>query len=619
MKNQKAFCDPDPKITGATEKAEKMFERDASKLDEENFFRAFDRNRSHPARTLLAIYKGNYGRLLLAFLFHLIKTSPCFILPIVTAHVINVATASGEHPLSDIYVAIGFLIVLLLQNILTNYLYQINISKSTRLVESGLRAAMVRKLQQLSISFHHEMQSGRIQSKIMRDVETVESLSTQLIGSAVGIVGNFIFAMCVTASKNVIVLLFFLMAVPVAVLIMRLFRRRIQTQNAAFRQGLEMTSASVMEMVEMVPVTKAHALESVEETKISSELNRVASRGYALDITQSFFGSISWVVFQVFQVICLAFTGTLAYKGEIEVGDVSLYQSYFTSMIGQLNGILGLIPIIAKGLESVNSIGDIMLANQIESDKGKIRMKSLEGRYEFEDVCFHYDDAPERNILNHLSLSVKKGETIALVGESGSGKSTILNLVIGFFMPSSGRVTVDGKDLTKINLHDYRSHIAVVPQNSILFSGTIRENITYGLNDVTEEQLWAAVRAANLEEMISRMPEGIDTAVAEHGSNLSGGQRQRISIARAIIRNPSVIVLDEATSALDSVSEKLIQNAIENLCADRTTFIVAHRLSTIRNADRIAVIREGVCVECGTYDELMEKQGEFFTFKKLQS
>lgn len=619
MKKQETFSQFEQKENEASEKAEKMFERDAAKLDEENFFRAFDRNRSHPVRTLLAIYKGNYGRLFLAFLFHLIKSSPCFILPLVTAQVINVATASGEHPLSDMYVAIGFVVVLLLQNVLTNYLYQINISKSTRLVESGLRAAMVRKLQQLSITFHREMQSGRIQSKIMRDVETVESLSTQLIGSAVGIAGNFIFAMSVTASKNLIVLLFFLMAVPVAVLIMRIFRRRIQSRNTAFRQGLEMTSASVMEMVEMVPVTKAHALENVEENKINGELNRVASRGYALDITQSFFGSISWVVFQVFQVVCLAFTGTLAYHGEIEIGDVSLYQTYFTSMIGQLNGILSLIPIIAKGLESVNSIGDIMLANKIESDKGKARMKELEGRYEFEDVCFHYDDDPDRNILNHLNLSVKKGETIALVGESGSGKSTILNLVIGFFMPSSGRVTVDGQDLTGINLHDYRSHIAVVPQNSILFSGTIRENITYGLNDVTDEQVANAVRAANLEDMIAKMPEGINTLVSEHGSNLSGGQRQRISIARAIIRNPSVIVLDEATSALDSVSEKLIQSAIENLCADRTTFIVAHRLSTIRNADRIAVIRDGVCVEHGTYDELMEKQGEFYTFKKLQA
>ena len=222
-------------------------------------------------------------------------------------------------------------------------------------------------------------------------------------------------------------------------------------------------------------------------------------------------------------------------------------------------------------------------------------------------------------MLNGLNLKVNKGETIALVGESGAGKSTILNLVIGFNMPTGGLLTIDGEDFTQIDLRSYRKHLAVVPQTSILFSGSIRDNITYGQENVSDEMLRQVIEAANLAELVDSLPDGGDTAVGEHGGTLSGGQRQRISIARALIRNPQVIVLDEATSALDSISEKLIQEAISNLTRERTTFIVAHRLSTIRDADKIAVIADGRCVEYGTFDELMALKGEFYKMKMIQS
>ena len=208
---------------------------------------------------------------------------------------------------------------------------------------------------------------------------------------------------------------------------------------------------------------------------------------------------------------------------------------------------------------------------------------------------------------------------MALVGESGSGKSTVLNLVIGFNKLDSGSLKIDGIDAADIDMRSYRRFISMVPQNSILFSGTIRENITYGRQHVTEELLNYAVRAAQLESVIAKLPDGLDTMVGEHGAKLSGGQRQRISIARAIIRNPQVIIFDEATSALDSVTESEIQKAIENLTKDRTTFIVAHRLSTIKNADKIAVMENGRCVEYGTYDELMAKKGAFYKLKQMQS
>ena len=262
------------------------------------------------------------------------------------------------------------------------------------------------------------------------------------------------------------------------------------------------------------------------------------------------------------------------------------------------------------------SIGEILSATDIEDNTNKVQIDKLEGSYEFKDVAFSYD--ADQKLLNGLSLNVRAGETIAFVGESGCGKTTTLNLVLGFYHATGGQVLVDGKDIKDIDLHSYRSHIAIVPQNSVLFTGTIRENITYGVENATADDIARAIEAAQLTNLINSLPDGIDTMLTEHGANLSGGQRQRISIARAIIRNPSVIIFDEATSALDSVSEREIQKAIDNLTENRTTFIVAHRLSTIRNADRIAVLKGGVCVEIGSYDELMAKKGLFYQMQTVQ-
>lgn len=276
-----------------------------------------------------------------------------------------------------------------------------------------------------------------------------------------------------------------------------------------------------------------------------------------------------------------------------------------------------LIPIVAKGLESVHSIGDVLTAEDVEDNRKKKKLKELHGDISFSDVEFCYPDSGHP-VLEHLNLHIKQGETIAFVGPSGAGKSTILNMVIGFSKPSGGRILIDGNDITKLNLNSYRKYIAVVPQTSILFSGTIRDNITYGLDDINDEQLQQVLLASNLKEMIDALPDGLDTRIQEHGGNLSGGQRQRISIARAFVRNPKILILDEATSALDTISEKQIQEATHNLAHDRTTLIVAHRLSTIRDADRIAVVENGGIAEIGTYEELIEKKGAFYEMQRMQ-
>ena len=549
------------------------------KVDTESWFiECYRNNQGHPLRTLVHLYKGNYHKFVLAVICFFAKHACVWVLPIITANIINDVTSHNPDTFRNIIFYSILEAGLILLNIPMNYLYTSYKSLATRYAETGLRKALIRKLQQLSISYHVETQSGRLQSKIMRDVEAVEGLSTQLFLSILNIALNIGVALVVTISKSRIVFIFFLLTTPVAAITMVTFRNIMKKRNTEFRKEMEETSARVMEMVELV----------------------------------------GWAVFQIFQVICLAFTGYLAIGGKIQAGDITLYQSYFATVVNQVSSIVTLLPTIAKGIESVNSIGEVLLSEDIEDNEGKEKLEQVTGTFDFEDVCFHYKNN-EHNVLNHLNLHVKSGETIALVGESGAGKSTILNLVIGFNQAESGKVLIDGKDISKIDLRTYRKHLAVVPQTSILFSGTIRDNITYGCENVSEEELQKVIKAANLSDLIASLPKGLDTMVGEHGGKLSGGQRQRISIARALIRDPKVIVLDEATSALDSISEKLIQQALNNLTEGRTTFIVAHRLSTIRDADRIAVIADGRCAEYGTYEELMALQGEFYQLKQIQS
>ncbi len=586
-------------------------------IDEDILLDSFKRHENNSLKILLGLYKGQYLRLFAAVALFAVKHTPVWVLPIATANIINAATGHEPDALRTIILNTVVMAALILQNVLTNYYHTYFYAKVIRSVECGLRSSMVRKLQQLSITYHNEMQSGRLQSKIMRDVEQIENLSAQIFISVLSIIMNMIVAFTVVVSSSLTVFWFFLATIPVAVLIRITFRKKINSRNKSFRREMEETSVRVMEMVELIPVTRAHALEENETNKMDSQLRNVAEEGFKLDVIQSLFGSVSWASFQMFQVLCLAFTGWLAYKGTIKPGDVVMYQTYFSTIVNQVSGIITLIPIISKGLESVDSVGDILLCADIEQTGSSRRLEAFSGGIAFDDVSFKFRDA-DKPVISGLSLDIKPGETVAFVGASGAGKSTLLNLVIGFLRPDSGRVLIDGSDLNSIDLKSYRRHIAVVPQTPILFTGTLRENITYGADDIDEDFLAKVITASNLDELVDSLPDGLDTMITEHGANLSGGQRQRVSIARAFVREPKLLILDEATSALDTLSERKIQESVDRLVRDRTTLIVAHRLSTIRNADRIAVIGDGGLLEYGSYDELMEKQGEFYKLRSLQ-
>jgi ATP-binding cassette subfamily B protein len=369
-------------------------------------------------------------------------------------------------------------------------------------------------------------------------------------------------------------------------------------------------------MIEMIPVTKAHGLEETEIHDTERYINKLKDSGIELDKTTACFGSAIPALNWFLSAVCLLFCTFLAIKGIIRVGDIILFQSMFTQLSNYVSSLVNLTPQISAGFESINSLGEIMNVKDVEYNIGKKKIKNVSGDIEFKNVYYKYPNA-EQYVVKDFSLKVNAGECIAVVGSSGSGKSTLMNLIIGFLKAEKGEIYVDGKLLNDYDLTEYRHNISVVPQSSILFAGTIRDNITYGLDRYGEKELNAVIEMANLKEFTDELPCGIDTNIGEHGDKLSGGQKQRVTIARALIRNPRILILDEATSALDNISEFHVQKAIASSIKGRTTFIVAHRLSTIRDADRIVVMENGVAVEIGTYEQLMDKKGKFFELKAL--
>ncbi|MGG4553722.1 ABC transporter ATP-binding protein [Paenibacillus humicus] len=585
-------------------------------LDYSKVFENEQEAKIKPLRLLGRLYREHISKVALSAFCYAIKSSPQWVLSIVTANIINIVSYPDRHSMREFWINLAVIIVVILQNIPMHTLHVSYISKAVRHVEAGLRSTLVRKMQQLSLSYHGDMSAGRLQSKVLRDVEAIDFLSRQMMTSLIPAAINLVIVIGLTLYHSWVVALFFVFMAPTAVTLVRFFRSKMSKQNREVRKKIEEMSGKVSETVEMIPVTRAHGLEEVEIRKVDDALQKIRERGYRLDILEAYFGSTNWAVFQLFQVGCLFFTAYLSYKGHMEIGDIVMYQSFFAMIINSVSSILNVYPNLVKGFESLHSVTEVIMSDETEEYKGRQKPERITGEYRFEGVGFKYKGS-ERHVLQDFSLTVKPGETVAFVGESGSGKSTILNLIIGFYKPQSGKIWVDGIPMNELSMRRYRRSLAIVLQNNILFSGTIRENITYGLPHISEEKLQQAIWMANLQDVIDSLPDGLDTSVGEHGGRLSGGQRQRIAIARALVRDPKIIILDEATSALDNASERHVQQAMEQLMEGRTTFIVAHRLSTVKNADRIVVMKKGKIVESGTYDELLNFKGEFYKLKNM--
>ncbi|KIF78315.1 ABC transporter [Streptomyces sp. 150FB] len=567
----------------------------------------------HPLRTLAYLFRPDRRRLLLAVAVFSFKHIPVWLLPLITANIIDVVV--DHKPVAELWYNAGALVFVLVLNFPLAMLYARLMSTSIRRMGRELRSALCRRMQYLSIGYHARVSAGVLQTKVVRDVEAVEQMTQQSADLGLGAIMTLLGGMVVIGFRTPVVLPVFVVVVPLAALLVRRLRSRIRTNNEAFRLEIERLSSRVGEMTTLIPITRAHGLERTALHRVDNTLERVLTAGFRLDVLNGRFGSLSWILLNTMAVGCLTGSAIVAYNGwlGISAGDVVMISSFFTALTTSLMTLMNLTPIIAKGLESVRSVGEVLQAPDLESNEGKMSVARTEGRIDFQRMGFTYPEAGEPSVRD-FDLTVRPGETVALVGASGAGKSTILNLLIGFIRPTEGRILLDGSDMAALDLRTYRRFLSVVPQESILFEGSIRENVTYGLEGGADDTaLRRALEAANATEFIDRLPDGIDTVVGQRGARLSGGQKQRLAIARALIRDPRILVLDEATSALDNKSEGLIQDALSRLVEGRTVFVVAHRLSTIQNADRIVVMDQGRIIEAGNHHELLARGGAYAT------
>ncbi|AZS83267.1 ABC transporter ATP-binding protein [Streptomyces griseoviridis] len=564
----------------------------------------------HPVRTLTYLFRADRRRLAAAAAVFTVKHSPVWLLPLITASIID--TVVQHRDIGRLWLSTGVIMFILVVNFPLHLLYVRLLYGSIRRMGTSLRSALCTRMQQLSIGYHSRVSAGVLQAKVVRDVETVEQMVQQTAETGLGAITVLIGGLVIIAVRTPEFVPVFLVVVPAAALVVARLRARLRTHNEHFRHEVETLSSRVTEMTRLIPVTRAHGLEGKALHRMDGTLSRLLTSGNRLDLVNGRFGSLSWVVLNVVGVLVLAGAALVSYYGVwgVTPGDVVMLSAFLTTLTGSVTTLAGLAPVITKGLESVRSVGEVLQAPELEDNEGKKELTALRGAVAFENVGLAYEDA-ERPAVRDFTLSVAPGETIALVGASGAGKSTVLNLVIGFIRPTSGRLLLDGTDMNTLDLRTYRRFLSVVPQESILFDGTVRENVVYGMDDADEETVRAALRDANALEFVDRLPQGLDTLVGERGARLSGGQRQRLAIARALIRDPKVLVLDEATSALDTRSEALVQEALARLLRGRTTFVVAHRLSTVRGADRIVVMGEGGILEVGRHEELLGAGGAY--------
>jgi ATP-binding cassette subfamily B protein len=549
------------------------------------------------------IFHEHYRNIVGMVLFYLVAIVPFWANPILMARLIDSAAQPPDIRLHLFFLYSGLMVAVVLINFPMALVFYRYASRITRGVGRNLRTRMCRQLQQLSILYHDKHSAGPLQSKTIRDIEIIERFPRMVLENIVQVLIVLAVALVTVAVRAPSTIFFFLTLLVVAVALNRLFIKKFRFRIHEYRSSLEKMTTKLVDMLIMVPVTRAHGLEKYELDNTIEKINTVAQRGRILDITGGSFGAGGYVSVTLVYTVFVALSIWMCFQGKLTVGDVVMFSSFFSRLSGGITGLMNTLPEISQVKESIQSIQEILTATDYEFNEGKAAVAAVEGRIEFRNVTYQYPGRNEPAVYDQ-SFMVESGESVALVGPSGCGKTTTLSLAMGFIRPTRGNIVLDGRDMNELDMRTFRQHVGVVTQDTVFFSGSVRENVAYGAPDTPPAVVMEALERAQAMDFIRELPEGVETRIGESGIKLSGGQRQRLSIARALVRRPRILIFDEATSSLDVKTEHIFQETLLELIRDRTTFIVSHRLSTVRNAHRIIVIENGRITHVGSHAAL---------------
>jgi len=486
-------------------------------------------------------------------------------------------------------------------------------------IENDMRHDMFQHLQKLSFSYYDNTKIGTLMSRITNDLFDVTEFAhhcpEEFFIAGVKIVGSFI----LLSMMNLWLTLIIFSVIPVMIIVLVHFRKRMKKNFAESRVQIGELNSQIEDSLLGIRVVKSFAKESVEQEKFDKGNKKFFSIKKEMYGIMAGFQSSTRLFDGIMYIVVVIAGALFMINGSITAADYVAYLMFVTTLITSVRRIVEFSEQFQRGMSGIERFSEIMdIEPEIKDASDAKEMKNVKGDIEFDNVSFRYE-SEDKEVLTNLSLKVKAGESIALVGPSGGGKTTLCSLIPRFYDVSDGKILIDGTDIKDVTLKSLRNNIGVVAQEVYLFSGNVRENIAYGKTDATDEEIETAARLAGAHEFISQLPDGYDTYVGERGVKLSGGQKQRISIARVFLKNPPILILDEATSALDNESERLVQMSLEKLAKGRTTFTIAHRLTTIKNADRILVLTENGIEESGTHSELIEKGGLYSELYELYS
>ena len=570
---------------------------------------AKDPGEMKPLSPLVHLFRKHPFRFALAMAVKAVKHIGALMLPVFAANIIDTVVSEGAFfvwpVLSNILGSVIALAVNLICFWIDNKLYH----RWTRAVESAFRMSLVRKIQALSLRFHSNMPAGTLMSKLISDVQFIGLLIYERLTDVLHLCVDVVFVICVALIRFPMMLLFYVVIVPAAILFIRKAADPVLQKKAAVRKQTERTNAAFKEMLDMNKLTRSQGMQKTELRRLSTKVRGVQRAAEQFDELGVWVNNITYGGSQGFRLVCLCFAAFLAASGYISVGTVLLFQSVFEIIINSVQKVLDELQAIVQGYDSLVSVSVILFERDIEHNGTKQLQEPVRGDIEFGNVSFAYekDQSP---VLKGISLKILAGSSAAFVGKSGAGKTTIMNLILGLYACQDGEILIDGMNADELDKNSYRRHIAVVPQNTVLFSGTLWENLVYGLSYVTTEQVRNLLERVGLDNLVRSLPEGLNSPIREDGGNLSGGQRQRIAIARALLRDARIILFDETTSALDPESERQVQAAINEAMKQATVVMVAHRLNTLRKVGRIYRIDGGECFAYDSYEQMMKETGD---------